>query len=97
MARAITFTVLLLSNLGLIYVNRSWTHQAWRGAVTSNRSFHWIALATVSLLALVLGIPQARTLFAFAMPPFVMLALAACVSLLSLLWFEAMKRVGRST
>ena len=96
-ARAVTFTVLILSNLGLIYVNRSWTHQAWHGAGAgaSNRSFRWIALATLALLTLVLGIPAIRALFSFAMPPFAMLALAAGVSLVSLLWFEAMKRVAR--
>ena len=92
-ARAMTFSVLVLSNLCLIWVNRSWTHSTWRSAFASNQSFPWIAVATLALLALVLGFQQTRTLFAFGLPPLSMLASGACVSLLSLFWFEGVKWV----
>ena len=55
-ARALTFTVLVLSNLALIYVNRSWSSVSWRGPGASNSSFGWITLATLALLGSVLGL-----------------------------------------
>ena len=63
MARALTFTVLVLSNLCLIHANRSWGRSAWLGGDTSNRQFGWIALATVVLLVCVLGVPAISQLF----------------------------------
>ena len=91
-ARALTFMVLVLSNLGLIHANRSWSHAIWRGSgKSSNMHFAWITLATVALLACVLGIPTIRRLFAFALPTSGMLLAGAGVALMSLMWFEGVK------
>ena len=92
-ARALTFMVLVLSNLALIYVNRSWSSVSWRGPDASNRSFGWITLATLALLACVLGIPAVSRLFAFATPTPLMLIVGVGVALTGLLWFEGVKRV----
>ena len=92
MARALTFTVLVLANLGLIHVNRSWQRSSWRGPRESNRYFGWIALATLALLAGVIGIPQISRLFAFVAPTPALLLAGAGVALASLVWFEAVKR-----
>ena len=90
-ARAVTFTVLVLSNLVLIHANRSWGNTSWRGPVTANRQFRWISGATLALLGAVLGVPEIRTLFAFGpLTPF-MLLLAPSVALMSLLWFQGVK------
>jgi Ca2+-transporting ATPase len=95
-ARAMTFTVLVLSNLGLIHANRSWGHMSWRGAGASNHHFGWISLATLALLGGVLGVPAIRRLFAFAALTPTMLLIGAGVALMSLLWFEGVKwRLGR--
>ncbi|HAL39607.1 MAG TPA: ATPase [Polaromonas sp.] len=95
-ARAMTFTVLVLSNLGLIHANRSWGHMSWRGPGASNRHFGWISLATLALLGAVLGVPAIRRLFAFAALTPTMLLIGATVALMSLLWFEGVKwRLGR--
>jgi len=90
-ARALTFTVLVLSNLCLIYANRSWSRASWGRAGTSNAYFGWIGLATLVLLGCVLGIPAVSRLFAFVQPAPVMLLAGAGVALLSMLWFEAVK------
>jgi Ca2+-transporting ATPase len=90
MARALTFTVLVLANLALIYVNRSWAEASWRAAGVS-RSFEWISLATIVLLGCVLGIPAVSSLFAFAQPTPALLLAGAGVAASSLLWFEAVK------
>jgi Ca2+-transporting ATPase len=91
MARALTFMVLVLSNLGLIHTNRYWGHASWRGSGESNKYFVWIALATLALLGCVLGIPSISRLFAFTAPTPSMLLLGAGVALMSLLWFEGVK------
>ena len=93
MARALTFAVLVLSNLGLIHVNRFWNRPALRAGGPVNAAFVWITAATVVLLGVVLGIPAVGRLFAFVSPTLPMLAAGLGVALLALLWFEAVKWV----
>ncbi len=92
-ARGLTFTVLVLSNLGLIYTNRSWGLMRDRPPGNANRYFVWTSLATVVLLGIVLGVPAVRTLFAFGAPTLPQLAAAAGVALLGLAWFKGVKLV----
>lgn len=95
-ARAMVFTVLVLSNLGLILVNRTWGSWASAKSRVANPSYAWISLLTVVLLVVVLAIPVVRQLFAFAVPPPFMWLLALGCVLLSLLWFELVKwQLGR--
>ena len=91
MARATTFTALVLANLGLIQANRSWRRTAWRGPQPLNRHFIWITLATLAMLGCVLGIPAISRTFAFALPTPGMLLAGAGVMLASLVWFEFVK------
>lgn len=90
-ARAMTFIVLVLSNIGLIYVNRTWDVVSWHAKHRRNRYFVWIALLTVAMLAVVLMLPEMARLFAFTCPPAPMLLTAVGATVLSLLWFEAVK------
>jgi len=92
-ARALTFVVLILSNLGLIHANRSWTETRLRGSAESNTQFFSIACATVAVLGAVLWIPAVGRLFSFAPPPPLALLVALCVAGLSLAWFELVKRM----
>jgi Ca2+-transporting ATPase len=91
-ARALTFVVLVLSNLGLIHVNRSWGRTAWRGSAASNRPFAWIAAAAVIVLAGVLTIPGISRLFSFATPAPGLLLAALGIAGLAMAWFETVKR-----
>lgn len=94
-ARALTFVVLVLANLGLIHVNRSWGRTAWRGSAASNRQFGWIAAGTVAVLGAVLGVPAISRLFAFATPaPWLLLAAGGAAALV-VMWFEVVKQVQR--
>jgi Ca2+-transporting ATPase len=90
-ARALTFAVLVLSNLGLIHVNRFWSRAALRSGGPVNAAFGWITAATVVLLGVVLGITAIGRLFAFVTPTLPMLAAGVGVAMLALLWFEAVK------
>jgi Ca2+-transporting ATPase len=92
MARALTFTVLVLANLGLIQANRSWGRALVRGPGASNATFGWIALATLALLGCVLGIAEVRRLFAFAALPPTLLLAGVGAAAVSLLWFETVKQ-----
>jgi Ca2+-transporting ATPase len=90
--RTVIFCVLALSNLGLIYVNRRWATSTWRRNGGANPTFPFIAAAAVGLLALVLGIPLLRSLFAFAIPNATLAMIGMCGCVLSLFWFESAKR-----
>lgn len=90
-ARALTFSVMVMSNLGLISANRYWSQAALSRSSTENRSFTWIALATMALLSCILGVPEIGRLFAFVTPPPLMLAGGFCAVFVSVLWFEVVK------
>jgi Ca2+-transporting ATPase len=91
MARAATFMVLVLSNLGLIHANRLWGRTIKRGPTAFNRHFAWVTLGTLVLLGCVLGIPEVSQLFAFIRPTPPILLASAGVAMLSLLWFQCVK------
>jgi Ca2+-transporting ATPase len=90
--RTVTFCVLALSNLGLIGVNRRWATSTWRRDGGANPTFPVIAAAAVGLLALVLGIPLLRSLFAFAIPTATLAMIGMLGCILSLFWFESAKQ-----
>jgi len=92
-ARALTFTVLVLSNLALIQVNRSWATSG-RLPRARNAAFWWIASVTVVLLATVLWVPAIAGLFAFKAPSATMLAIGTGLCLIAFAWFEAAKRLA---
>jgi Ca2+-transporting ATPase len=92
-ARALTFVVLILSNLGLIHANRSWGRTVLAGNPESNKQFGWIAAGTVVVLGIVLSVPVISRLFSFAAPSPAMLLAALGAAVLSMVWFEGVKRV----
>jgi Ca2+-transporting ATPase len=94
-ARTMTFTVLVLSNIGLIHANRSWNVSAWHARRSMNRYFNWMASATAALLAIVLLVPELARLFSFTRPSAPMLLIAIAGAVLGTAWFEAVKwRLG---
>lgn len=90
-ARAMTFSVLVLSNLGLIFANRFWNQSALLVPAGSNWAFIWIAVATVGVLGAILGVPVLSDLFAFATPSPALLVAGVGAAGLGLLWFEVVK------
>jgi P-type Ca2+ transporter type 2C len=93
LARALTFITLVCSNLGLIYANRTWSGVSWNSSGAVNHAYRWSSTATLALLALVLGVPDVRALFGFALPGWPLLLVAVATGLASTLWFEACKKV----
>jgi Ca2+-transporting ATPase len=89
--RALVFTSLVLMNMGLILVNRSFSASIVRAFLRPNRSL-WILLGGVSALLMlsVLWAP-ARALFSFGQPQWSEFGVALGLGVLSLFSLEALK------
>lgn len=90
-ARALSFTTLIIANLGLILTNRSWSQTITEAFRCGNKALWWILGGAFFFLGLVLYIPFLRNLFHFAklhIPDLVICFLAGTVSIL---WFELFK------
>ena len=92
-ARALTFFTLVIGNLGLILVNRSWQHTILRTLNSPNPALWWVTGGAFSFLLLTLTIPFLREVFHFGQvtPYQLMLSFAAGIG--SVLWFELYKAV----
>ena len=90
-ARAMSFTTIVLGNLGLILANRSRALAIVHTLRRPNHALWWIMGATVAGVGLVLYVPYLRGLFRFAALSAVDLLICAAAALLSLVWFEAYK------
>jgi len=93
--RALTFTTLIIANLALILTNRSWTRtilNTWR---SPNPAVWWVVLGAVAVLGLVLYVPAIQQLFRFSRLHASDVALCLAAGMLSILWFEALKILGR--
>jgi Ca2+-transporting ATPase len=90
-ARALTFTTLIVANLGLILTNRSWSRTILATLRSPNRALRWVLGGALVLLGLVLYIPFLRQVFHFAIlhPNDLLICLFAGV--FSILWFEGLK------
>jgi Ca2+-transporting ATPase len=89
--RAMTFTTLVLGNLGLIYVNRSQSRLIINTIRERNIALWLITVGVVIGLGLVLYVPLLRGLFSFDSPNFLELLLCVAAALISILWFEIIK------
>jgi len=89
--RALVFTCLVLANVGLILVNRSFSSSLTRAFLRPNKSL-WVLLGGVCLvLATALMWPPASTLFHFGPLHWYDLALCVAAGAASLLALEAIK------
>jgi Ca2+-transporting ATPase len=92
-ARALTFTTLIFANLGLILVNRSWSQSVFQGLKTPNKALWWVLIGGLAILAVVLYIPYARSVFRFSFLHPADLAVCSAAAVVSILWFEVWKRL----
>jgi Ca2+-transporting ATPase len=96
-ARALTFTTLVIGNLGLILVNRSWLHTILSAFDSRNPSFWWVTGGAFSFLIFTLTVPFLREVFHFS--PISIRQFAVCVlaGLASVIWFELYKISRRNS
>jgi len=90
-ARTLTFTTVVIGNLGLILVNRSWQHTIMATLHSSNRALWWVIGGAFSFLALALTLPFMREIFHFAPITPVQFTLCVMAGLGSVIWFEWFK------
>jgi Ca2+-transporting ATPase len=64
-ARLLSFTSLVIGNLGLIYTNRSWTRSIIATMRIPNKSLWWVTGGALGFLILVSVVPFLRELFKF--------------------------------
>ncbi len=94
-ARALTFATMVIGSLAIIMVNRSWTQSVWAMRRVPNAPLRYVVLGTFVLLGLVLFVPAIQRLAHFAPLHATDLALAIGAGVVSVLWFELVKRLGR--
>jgi Ca2+-transporting ATPase len=93
-ARGLTFTTLVLANLLLILVNRSWTRTIVSTLRVTNAPFWLVVSGALVLLGLTLYLPFLRDTFRLASPSPGQLALCFAAALAGVVWFEAYKFVA---
>ena len=92
-ARALAFTTLIVANLGLILINRSWSSTVAGTLRSPNRALWWVVGGALLFLALALYVPFLRELFRFGALHPIDLAVSLTAGALSILWFEVFKKL----
>jgi P-type Ca2+ transporter type 2C len=92
-ARALTFTTLILANLGLILSESSSSHLSLKILRSPNPSLWWVIGGGLFFLVLVLYIPFLRQLFSFSFLHLIDLLICLGGGVISLLWFELLKQL----
>jgi Ca2+-transporting ATPase len=90
-ARMLSFTSLVIGNLGLIFTNRSWTRSVVAMMRIPNPALWWVTGGALGFLALVSAVPFLRSVFSF--DPISVWETAACLGagLVAILASEAVK------
>jgi len=95
--RAATFATLVIGNLALILVNRSWRLSILRSLMKRrNVTLNWIMAVALTLLALLLTVPGLRAIFRFGVISWSEAAVALLAGVIGVSWFEIYKCLGRA-
>lgn len=90
--RALTFATLIVSNLALIWTNRSWTRTILETLQFRNLALWWVTGGALVFLGLVLYLPPLQKLFRFAPLGRLDSTIAILAATASVLWFELLKK-----
>ena len=96
-ARALSFTTLILANLGLIWTNRSSSKTALESLFVKNLALWFITAGALTFLAMVLYVPLLRRLFGFSILHPIDLGICFGAALISVLWFDLSKIARRNS
>jgi P-type Ca2+ transporter type 2C len=95
-ARTLTFTTLILANLGLILSESSSSRLSLKILKSPNPTLWWTIGGGVFFLAIVLYIPFLRDLFSFSFLHSIDLAICLGGGAVCIFWFELLKLIDRS-
>jgi Ca2+-transporting ATPase len=90
-SRALTFTTLIIANLGLILTNRSWSRTIVSTLGIKNRALWGVVSGAIVFLALTIYVPFLQNLFRFSTLRPLDIGICFGAGLLSIGWFETMK------
>jgi Ca2+-transporting ATPase len=90
-ARMLTFTTLVIGNLGMIFANRSHTRSILQTLRIPNPALWWVTGGALGFLILVLAVPFLRNLFHFAPLHYWEIGLVVIAGLMSILISESVK------
>jgi len=94
-ARTLSFTSLVFANIIMIMVNLSWHSSIFKIMHMKNRAFNIVAVGSLVALFAVIYVPFLRSLFHFAVLSATDLGIAFAGAVISLIWFEGVKKVRR--
>jgi P-type Ca2+ transporter type 2C len=94
-ARTLTFSTLILANLGLILSERSSSFLSLKVLRSPNAALWWVFGGGLVFLAAVLYVPFLQSLFSFSFLHPIDLAICFVGGMISLLWFEFLKLLDR--
>jgi Ca2+-transporting ATPase len=94
-ARALSFTTLIVANLGLILTNRSWSRTVLETLRVPNTAFWAVLAGALFFLGCVIYVPFLRELFRFSYLHPDDLAICLIAGAVSVLWFEGFKVINR--
>jgi Ca2+-transporting ATPase len=95
-AIALSFTTLVVSNVSLILVNRSWTKSIVRTLRVPNAALWWVVGGAMLFLGLALYVPFLQRIFHFSTLHPNDLGLCLVGGLVSIVWFEMLKILGKN-
>jgi len=90
-SRALTYTTLIFANLGLIFMNRSWSRTIFKSLELPNKTLWYVSGGALFFLGVILYLPFGRDLFKFSPLSFTDILLCLGAGFLSILWFEVWK------
>lgn len=96
-ARALMFTTLIIANLGLIYINRSYTRSFFALLKEKNASVKYVVGGALLFLAIVLYVPGLRELFHFGMLNAAEVLFCFAAGVAGMLGFELIKLWRRNS
>lgn len=95
--RSITFATLVLGNLALILVNRSWSLSAWQALIQrKNATIKWLLGGAGLMLILMISIPGLAGALNLAPMSLEHWAIALGAAVLGVAWFEVYKKTQKS-
>jgi P-type Ca2+ transporter type 2C len=95
--RTFTFVTLIVSNIAVIFSNRSWTSDIFKILFTPNKAVKWVVGGAILFLILILNIPFLLDLFQFERIGIIETLVCVSAGLFSITWFELYKHFKVAT
>jgi Ca2+-transporting ATPase len=93
--RSLTFTTLVIANIGLIFINRSYTRSLLELFREKNAAVKWVVGGAAGMLALILFVPGVRNIFHFTMLHADDLLICFAAGATGLIVFEILKKIRK--